>query len=266
MIENTAINSFNELLQHVQTDIALGRQRNFLEDSATCLRVRGIEVPMPEVAGPLDLSIPTLVAANHYVRPIHHRRSPLTTLEAIITTSVITQGLQHVMPGSEIDWLAQGDLAPNWHSFRLADREAQRAAIACYDHLPVSSRAQDSAALRMELRKRLARKRHIGVYPEGGVRFSDTFTRYQMGPMRAEFASLLMGLRRDRVTYQILPTSVYQEDGKYRLRFGNVIQPGNPRTTAMEIQQEIVNGLPPHMRGRGAVNPFSERDRLRGWV
>lgn len=261
------LNSLPQLFKLVKGSRDAGLKRDFLADTRFGMERLGIEVPTPVCLENPIPDRPTLVVANHFVRPLIHRRQPFTTIEAIVTTGIITHGMEQLVPNKRLEWMAQGDLPPKKIlSLSLGDREMQKAAIECYNHIPVSSDPELAFATIKEVKDRLLSGVNVGVYPEGGVKYTDALTRYKMGVFQAEFGFLLLSLQRNRVDFQILPTTVYEEDSQYNLTFGKVIQPGRCRETVKKIQAAILAPLPPRMHGRGGVDPYIERDRRRGRI
>ncbi len=250
MSGNPEFGSVPQLFEVVKQYHAEGKKRDFLSDTAAGLHMLGIEVPQAEFAELPNPSIPTLVAANHFVPPLRQRIHPFTTVDAIVTTGIITHGIQQLTPGKQLDWLVQGDLNPKFLSFRLNNREMQQAAIECYSHIPVSADPKKVFSTLKQIKQRLKDGINIGVYPEGSVQFKDTFLGYRMGVFQSGFPSMLALLERCRIEYQILPTTVYREDGKYHLKFGSIIHPGNYEETAKKIRESVEAGLPARMKRR----------------
>lgn len=254
MIRERLYNSFGEFTAHVKKDAAIGNTRDFRADSelVLCLSEIGEENRIFEYMQNPDPDIPILVVANHFTRTILQRDRSLssligTTKEAILTSALITTGLRRLRD-EKIAWFVKGDFSGA--SASLGEKEAQEAAVKCYDQIAVTQ-GNANEALKQAI-VHLKDGHNLGLYPEATV--GDKWVQmglrgYQLGPHHHFFEALLLALYRARIEFQILPVSVYYENRKFHATFCELIESrGKPKATAKLAMERIAKSLPAKLK------------------
>src|SRR3989344_435295 len=125
-----------KLLQNIYTSYKANRRLDPLEDFKAFLELKKVKYKLT-LQTPDISKIPTIIIANHFVRPLILRRSILTTSESIITSGIISQ-IASICLGKKITWVVKNDLTENIFFLNLKVRKIQLAAIFCYDFIGVS--------------------------------------------------------------------------------------------------------------------------------
>ena len=231
--------TLDKLFQQIYQSYKAQKRRNPVGDFETLLRLKKINYQVYSQTKNVA-KIPTIIAANHFVRPLFPRRSFLTTIESMITSAVITHAASSLVD-DKITWVVKNDLRENLFFLNIKVRKIQLASIYTHSFIGVSQNYPFGEF--QQWAKFLKAGYSIGLYPEGLVSS-------QMREAKPGFDKLLSYLKSRGVLFQILPVGIYYENGTF---FAQVSAPIVPRQdcteTANSAMASIANSLPIHLQG-----------------
>ncbi len=244
MIAERPYSSTQELFRDVKSSAARGERRDHVVDSEAFLKLENIKwrTKLPQHDIP---DIPTLVVPNHYKRSWMHRGWPpslrktvLTTRESLITTSIISVEMSKLL-SRKTTWLAKSEISEKFLIFKSEDRKMQRAITNWYNFIPADSNPQ---IVCQRVVGSLEAGVNVGLYP--AVKPSQ-----RPQPASKDFKVLIGMLNRERVSYQILPVSIFYEDGEFVVIPEDVVDPkGSHKEIAQQVMDSIGSRLPRRLR------------------
>jgi len=226
---------FGELYQSYKD----GQKRDMLKDFEKYLAIKKVKYKIDYESKNIS-KIPTIIVANHFVRPLLPRRSFLTTGESAITSAIITIAAAKLV-GKKITWVVKDDLTENVFFLSLKMRKIQLAAIYCYDAIGVSRNYPFGQFEKWAIY--LKKGYSIGSYPEAAVS-------REMKKAKVGFAELLKYLKNNKIKYQILPVSIYFSKSSFYAHVAKPITPfADPAKSANLAMLKIASNLPIFWQG-----------------
>jgi len=229
----------NSILSDICNSAIKNKKRNLNQDCQDFLQLHNIRYYIKTLAKPLE-DIPTLVAVNHYCRPLVRRKSLFTTLDSIITTSLATVAHSKVSK-RQITWVAKNDLKTNILFFSVKVRKVQLAVIKVYDllsvgkHYPFNNKNKWVYFLKNGC--------DIGFYPEAVIGT-------KMRPAKANFQDMLYFLKQQNIKFQVLPVTIYQKGGTFYVVITKTIKSSqNADEIASQTMLTLAGSLPKNLRG-----------------
>lgn len=236
-----------KLLDDICKSFELGLKRDLLSDCKKFIHANKIKFNVSSQQKSIQ-NTPTIIVSNHYKRPFLARKSFLTTVDSMITSSIITVSLAKITQRKTI-WVIKDNLLKNILFYDFKPRQVQMAAVHDYDFIPVSTNYPFSAKSRWL--ERLKSGHNIALYPEGVI--STKLRQSQKG-----FARILSYLAENNIKVQILPVGVYSENGIFKINFGKVFLPNNLKLVEDEVMFAIATNLPFYLRGAYSTFPKGE--------
>lgn len=240
---------FDELYQSYLDN----EKRDCFEDFKTYLELKKIKHEVKFETKNIA-KIPTIVVANHFVRPLILRRSMLTTAESMATSAIISLAAS-MLVGKKTTVVVKNDLVENIFFFSLKLRKIQLASIYCYDFIGVSNNYPFGEFEKWA--QTLKSGFNIVAYPEAIVS-------QQMKKIRPGFENLLSYLKDKKIKYQILPVSVYWTHGQFVVHVAKAIAPSaDLAKTANLAMLKIAANLPVYLQGeyKNKVEDFKAQVR-----
>lgn len=183
---------------------------------------------------------PTIILANHFVRPPLFRKSLFTTRESIIASAIICKSIQKLSK-RPLTCTVKNDIITNIFFLSVKAHKAQIAAIDVYDFIGVFKNYPFGSVKKWA--RALSDGKNILVYPEGTVSI-------HMKKSKPGFPQILAILNRQNIDYQILPIAIWSQGPNFMLKQANVIgKSANPSNIAKQSVLEIASMLPTNLRG-----------------
>ena len=230
-----------------------GEKRSQLEDAKTrelILKTQGFEIlsNLPEKG--ID-DEPSLVAANHYIRPPMARRD-VSTSRDIATSGALIATAVTLFSQRDILFVQDGEINDKIMGFSCLDRKTQIAFMSVYDFIPAYKDPTKNSTTARRILGALKKGQNVAIYPEGTV---DLRTRkgisYLMRPDRLrEFNpnfEILLNLVL-KGGFQVIPVSVYSVGKDYHVTLHESISAFCPNV-AEEVITRIRSGLPRRLHG-----------------
>lgn len=183
---------------------------------------------------------PTIILANHFVRPSLFRRSLFTTQESILTSAIISKSIEKLST-RPLTCTVKNDIITNIFFLSVKAHKAQLAAIDVYDFIGVFKNYPFGSVKKWT--KALSDGKNILVYPEGTVSTA-------MKKSKAAFSQILATINKQNIDYQILPVAISSQGPNFILKQANIIK-NSPNTNGIANQSvlEIAAMLPANLRG-----------------
>ena len=245
--------SLDKLFAGIYKSYKAQKRRNAVRDFETILKLKKFKYEINFQVKDIP-QIPTIIVANHFVRPFFLRLSPFTTSESMITSAIITQLASRLM-GDKITWVVKNDLKENIFFLSIKLRKIQLASIYCYNFIGVSKNYPFGQFEKWA--KFLKSGYSIAVYPEGQISS-------QMKEAKPGFDKLLDYLKSIKVIFQILPVSIYCKKGSFETIVGYPINPTAPGAEAAKTTMlSIAGNLPVYLQGtyRKKIEEFKAQAR-----
>jgi len=229
----------NDLFSQVYSSHLDNQKREVADDFKKILNITNVKWHQASKPKPIA-NIPTLVAVNHFVRPLILRKSLFTTFDSMTTSAIVT--LMHSkITKRKLTWVVKNDIAANILFLSTKLRKIQIATIDCYDFIGVSQNYPFGQFPKWQ--NYLEKGFDIAFYPEGA-------TSRNVKNARPGFIDLLNFLNSQEMGYQILPVSIYFENSSFYVNFSNTIKASSDAAKdAQQTMLRIANGLPEYLRG-----------------
>lgn len=228
-----------DIFAQIYTSYRQRESRNLKEDAQTYLKNNKIKYEINVHPGKIE-NIPTLIAANHHTRPLIARNSSFTTVDSIITTSLISLAANK-LTSRKLIWIVKNDLKSNIFFFNLKARKTQLAAIDVYDFVGIGKGYPFGQ--KKKWLNSLNSGFNIAFYPE-----AKTSTKLKRA--KPAFAEIINYLQEENITFQILPVTVYEKRKVFYVTVANPISSiGHPPDLVQETMLAIATNLPKKLRG-----------------
>jgi len=153
-----------ELFQSAIASSQRGETREPLHDMTEHLQLKGITHTFETQTVHWSQG-PFLVTPNHFIRPIHQRRTPFTTGESM-TASALTSIALAQTHSKELIWVSK-KFSPKELLINRLERETQNASEQCYGWIPIN---EQSFGIGQDFFDRLSQPlidgKHLGLFPE----------------------------------------------------------------------------------------------------
>ena len=238
MSDKNAKSKLKDLLAQVYSSHLDNQKREIVDDFKKILNITNVKWHQASKPKPIA-NIPTLVAVNHFVRPLILRKSLFTTFDSMTTSAIVT--LMHSkITKRKLTWVVKNDIAANILFLSTKLRKIQIATIDCYDFIGVSQNYPFGQFPKWQ--NYLEKGFDIAFYPEGA-------TSRNLKSARLGFIDLLNFLNSKEMGYQILPVSIYFEKGEFIVNFSDPIKTSDALFAAQQTMLKIAKGLPKYLQG-----------------
>lgn len=228
--------------------IVVGEKRSFTADIQNKGYLRNIDYRFEFEQFQIE-NKPSIFVANHFIRSRKDRRTVnlwnivFNTRESMIAAGIISIGGERI-GGRPISWVIEEEL-----EVRIGDAAKQKKFIKDYDHIPMSKYKHKKKAMGggsetyAEIAKRLTGGKNVAVFTGGEPG-------QKMEGKPESLAALLTVLgKRKKIETQVVPVSIFYENGAFMINFSKPIQSGlNPMQDAKEVFAAIASKLPPSIR------------------
>lgn len=213
--------------------------RDLLADSKAILNQFNIQYEVYGTGQKLP-NTPTIIVANHYIRPLLIRKNIFTTYESLFTSCIITI-LASKISKRPTAWVVKNDLAESIGPLKINIRNFQNNVIEIYNFIGAGE--EYPFANKEKWLEALESGYNVACYPEAKV--STRLIQAKPGLTR-----IVKLLKENKINVNILPVAIYWHNGKYILATGNIIptkgQMDDYETITM---RRIAEMLPPKLRG-----------------
>ena len=239
MSDKNAKSKLKDLLAQVYSSHLDNQKREIVDDFEKILNITNVKWRQATKPKPIN-NISTLLAVNHFVRPLILRKSLFTTFDSMTTSAIVT--LMHSkITKRKLTWVVKNDIAENIIFLSTKLRKIQIAAIDCYNFIGVSKNYPFGQFPKWQ--NYLEKGFDIAFYPEGA-------TSRNLKSARLGFIDLLNFLNSHGVGCQILPVSIYFENSSFYVNFSNTIKASNDAAEdAHQTMLKIAKGLPENLQG-----------------
>jgi len=239
MPQDNSGRELKQLFKDIDTSYTKGEKRNLIADFKRLLKITNVTYEAEYRQRGLA-KLPTIIASNHYVRPLFVRKSLFTTLDSMITSAIITLSLSKLTK-NKITWVVKNNIRGDLLFYDNIISKTQLTAISCYDFIG-DSNGYPFGAYQKWL-EYLKAGYYIALYPEGKI--SRVLQNQKDG-----FEKKLKHLLTEKLKFQILPVSIWSHGDYFKVTFGKVIKPNcSPDKIAHETMINIALGLPSQLRG-----------------
>lgn len=248
------------LMRDIESEMKKGGKGDFLSDIKKIIEVEGIKYHFDLDEQELkDKRKPTILASNHFTRHFRDRMSIYpahmfgNTRESLLVSGIVSV-VAEMLTKTGASWMIKEQVRTAIGPHKLKHAGMQRSFIRYYDHIPVLKAENDrkglagGLAIYSEVEDRFAKGKSVGIYPEGDKS-------HEMQANYDAFKTFLLVLKRRKgIDYQIIPASVYYENGKFVIKFSKTIQSGdNPKQDAAMVMESIASKLPAALRPKVKV-------------
>ncbi len=220
----------------------LGQKRDLVSDCQRFLKINKIKFAATfkqvKISG-----IPTIIVSNHYKRPLFLSKSLFTTIDSMITSTIITVSLSHLTK-RKTTWVIKDNLIKNILFYEFKPRLAQISAIDVYDFIGVSQNYPFWG--KSWWLARLKSGYNIALYPEGAMTT-------KLRDPKLGLAQILEYLAQNHIEVQILPIGVYFEDSTFKANFGKPFKYKSLDRVELEVMCRIAQNLPENLQGKWAT-------------
>ena len=238
MSDKNAKSKLKDLLAQVYSSHLDNQKREIVDDFEKILNITNVKWHQASKPKPIA-NIPTLVAVNHFVRPLILRKSLFTTFDSMTTSAIVTI-MYSKLSKRKLTWVVKNDIAANILFLSTKLRKIQIGAIDCYNFIGVSQNYPFGQFPKWQ--NYLEKGFDIAFYPEGA-------TSRNLKSARLGFIDLLNFLNSKEMGYQILPVSIYFEKGEFIVNFSDPIKTSDALFAAQQTMLKIAKGLPKYLQG-----------------
>lgn len=233
------LSELQNFFQQISLGAKRGEKRDLTQDLKLLLSTLNIKYET-KIAQKKLSDKPTIVLSNHYTRSLISRGSFFTTLDSMITSAIIAQEVSKLSK-RKITATVKNDLKTNMLFLSIKTRKIQLAAIDTYDLIGISKNYPFGD--KPKWAKAIRDGKNVIAYPEGVV--SRKLTKF-----KPELLTLLEHLKSQKLSFQVLPVSIYTSKKDYKVNIGKPIDGKyEPEEIIKYLVHDIASDLPKNIRG-----------------